>query len=74
MHLIVRESAIRPPIFTSNTASWAEIRDEEGNLVLAIIFPPGKSTVLVMSRKDQDFVQTVTNFGIPLQEVPPTSK
>jgi hypothetical protein len=65
MFISVRNSPLTAPVFTSNEASWAEIRDEQGYLVLAIIFPLGKQTCLVLDHRSPDFEETIRGFGIP---------
>lgn len=70
MYISVRDTPLAPPIFSSNQASWAEIRDEDGFLVLLLLFPPGKATVMVIDRKDPDFETTIRNFSIKLQQKP----
>lgn len=65
MHLCVYNLPLRPPIFTCSNANWVEIRDDEGYLVLATIFLPGRKDFLMITSKDPDFHEVISNFEIP---------
>lgn len=72
MRITVRESPLKPPLIDTDKATWGEIRDQEGWLALLFIFPPGKSTVLVVSKDDRQFAETIQAFNVPLH-VPPAT-
>lgn len=68
MQIIVRDNPLRPPLFRSSDASWLEIRDDQGFLVVLVIFPPGKIDTMVIDRKDPEFETVVRNFNVKLCE------
>ncbi len=70
MNITVRKNAFSEPMLSTNEATWAEIRDEQGWLILVIIFPPGKATCLVIDKQDPEFAETVKNFGIEVRKIP----
>jgi len=67
MQIIVKRSPLEPTLLVSDKASWAEVRSDAGVLALVLIFPPGGTTCLVLSREDKDFEETVRSFGIAIQ-------
>ena len=67
MTITVRSSPIRPPLLETNEATWVDIRDRSGFLVMIIMFMPDGESFIVSSKKDADFAETAQNFDIPLK-------
>ena len=70
MYICVRNNALQPPVFVSNEATWTEVRDESGSLVLILLFLPGKATCMVVDREDSNFAEVVKGFGVKLEQDP----
>ena len=67
MILSVRKSPLQEPLLVTQDASWLDIRDDEGHLIMFIIFPPGKKTFITCTKGDSDFDDTAKSFSIPLK-------
>lgn len=70
MQLVVKKNPLSEPLLSTNEATWLEIRDEQGWLVLMILFPPGGDSCLVIDKQDPAFRETVENFKVELQKIP----
>jgi hypothetical protein len=70
MRFTVRSSPTQPPLLDTNDATWAEIRDPAGYLVMMAIFMPDGSSFLISTKNDQDFETVASNFNIPLHKAP----
>ncbi len=68
MTVTVRSSPVRPPLLETAEATWIDIRDRDGFLVMMIIFMPDNESFITSSRKDPDFEDTARNFEIPLRK------
>lgn len=64
MEIVIRDNPLRAPLFRSNKATWAEIRDQSGAAVFVVIFPPGGSTFITVTKNDPEFDQMLREFGI----------
>jgi hypothetical protein len=67
MTVTVRSSPARPPLLKTEEATWLDIRDRSGFLVMMIFFMPDGESFLTSSKKDADFEDTARNFEIPLK-------
>ena len=70
MTLTVNASPFSPPLLKTTEATWVDIRDREGFLVMMIFFMPGGESFLISSKKDDDFKSVAENFKIPLHKPP----
>lgn len=68
MELTVRESPAGPPLLETDKATWIELRDKEGFLVVLTLIMPDRQSFLITTRQDADFAETASNFGIPLKK------